>query len=56
MLLIDTAAENAVDRNYVKKTANMEESFGLLTAGTELVVERRQMPTGADTIHFNLCY
>jgi len=54
MLLFDTVAGNTVDINDVRKLSNTGENFGLLTAATELVVERRRMPTMADTIHFNL--
>ncbi len=54
MILFGHANSNAVDKHDVRKLTNIGETFGVMKQGTELVVERRAMPYGTDTIFLNM--
>ena len=52
--LYDNQYINGVDWNDGTKLNNSYENFGLVRNGVSLVVERRQLVTGADTAFFNM--
>ena len=52
--LYDNQYINGVDWNDGTKLNNSYENFGLVRSGVSLVVERRQLVTGADTAFFNM--
>jgi hypothetical protein len=54
MILFDEGYSNTFDKNDVKKNTNTGENFGILRSGIKLVVEKRQLPSGSDTIQFNM--
>jgi hypothetical protein len=53
LVLFNDLYTSAVDINDVKKSPNFSENIGLLRAGVDLVVEKRQAPAANDTIFLN---
>jgi hypothetical protein len=46
--------DNAIDALDVLKITNTSDNLGIKTAGQNLIVERRKMPQGGDTIQLNI--
>ncbi len=45
---------NDIDANDTRKIANSSENLSIISEGKSLVIERRNLPTQADTISYNL--
>lgn len=54
MMLFDDTSDNGFNRQDVRKLLNMAESFSINCGENLLVVERRKLPSYADTITFDL--
>ena len=55
LILFDAANNNGFDKNDVKKGVNFGENFGIAKKGTDnLVVERRSLSSGGDTVFFSM--
>ncbi|MFM2359553.1 MAG: hypothetical protein RLY16_1546, partial [Bacteroidota bacterium] len=54
LFFMSDANSNNVDIEDVKKSPNFTENFGILSSGTELVVEKRAIPAATDTLFFQM--
>lgn len=54
IVFFDNAYSNAVDIEDVRKSPNFSENFGLRRSNTNLVIEKRQLINGNDTLFFNM--
>ena len=54
LVMFDDTYSNGVDGNDVRKLSNFGENFGLSRNGVVLVVEKRKLLTGNDTIFFDM--
>jgi hypothetical protein len=54
LILFDAAYNNGFDKNDVRKNSNSGENFGIAKNNTDLVVERRSLSSGGDTVFFSM--